>query len=74
MLAVVRRIMSYEMTIAEWIGTALIVLAPYVVIGIVWAATHTAHLSQTHGLDRILSTLSLIVAWPVLLLTDVCAT
>jgi hypothetical protein len=74
MLAVVRRIMSYEMTIAEWIGTALIVLAPYLVIGIVWAATPPAHLSHTHGLDRIVSTVGTIAAWPVLLLTDVCMT
>ena len=30
----VRKVLSFEMTIAEWIGTALLLAAPYVVIEI----------------------------------------
>ena len=37
-----RKILSFEMTIAEWIGTAILVGIPYLVVGVIWSATHTA--------------------------------
>jgi hypothetical protein len=74
MLSVLRRILGYQMTIAEWIGTALMVGIPYAVIGIIWSAAHALHLNQMHGIDRLLSWLGSIAAWPVLLLSNVCMT
>lgn len=74
MLAGLRRILSFQMTIAEWIGTAVIIGTPYLVIGIVWSATHTDHLSDLHGVDLVVSLLGSVVSWPVLLFSDVCMT
>ncbi len=72
MIDIVRRVLSYQMTIAEWIGAALMVGIPYLVVGVVWAATHTGHLSQTHGADRVISFLGSTASWPVLLVSNVC--
>jgi hypothetical protein len=30
----VRKILSFEMTIAEWIGTAILLAIPYLVVGV----------------------------------------
>ena len=60
------------MTIAEWIGTAILVAIPYLAVGVIWSATHTEHLGGMAGVDRAVSFLGAIVSWPVLLLSDVC--
>jgi hypothetical protein len=73
-LTAVRKILSFEMTIAEWIGTAILVGIPYLVVGVVWSSTHTAHLSGLSGVDRVVSFLGSIVGWPVLLFSNVCMT
>ena len=74
MLTAVRRVLRFEMTIAEWIGTAVIIGIPYLVVGVIWTATHTDHLSQLHGVDLAVSFLGSIVSWPVLLVSNVCMT
>ncbi len=66
--------MNYEMTIAEWFGTALIVGVPYLAVGVIWALTHTAHLAGSSGVDTVVSALAAIVSWPVLLVSNVCMT
>lgn len=73
-LATLRKFFAFEMTIAEWIGTAILALLPYLVIGVIWAATHTEHLAALSGIDRTVSFLGSIVSWPVLLFSDVCMT
>ena len=45
MITGLRRILGYQMTIAEWIGTALILGIPYLAIGVIWSLTHTDRLS-----------------------------
>ena len=60
------------MTIAEWIGTAILAAIPYLVIGVIWSTTHTAGLSGMTGVDRTVSFVGSIVSWPVLLFSDVC--
>lgn len=72
MLTAVRKILGFQMTIAEWIGTAVIVAAPYLLIGLVWSLTHTSHLAGMAGTDATVSFLGSIVSWPVLLFTNVC--
>ena len=74
MLAFVRRVLGYQMTIAEWIGTALLLGAPYLVIGFVWSVTHTGHLAQLGVPARVVSLLAAIMVWPVLVVADVCTT
>ena len=71
-LDTVRRLLGFEMTIAEWIGTATLAAIPYLVIGVVWSATHTGHLGGLTGIDRAVSVLAAIVGWPALLFSDVC--
>ena len=71
-LTTVRKILSFEMTIAEWIGTAILVGIPYFAVGVIWSATHTAHLNGLSGVDRAVSFLGSIVSWPVLLVSNVC--
>jgi hypothetical protein len=71
-LATLRKFLGYEMTIAEWIGTAILAAIPYLVIGVIWSATHGHHLSELTGIDRAVSFLGAVVSWPVLLFSDVC--
>lgn len=72
MLGVVSRILGYRMTIAEWIGTALLLGAPYLAIGILWALTHTERVVHTGGLPTVMSIVGNVVFWPVLFLAQVC--
>ena len=47
------------MTIAEWIGTAAMLAAPYLVIGVVWSVAHDWSFGA-------------IVWWPVQLASAMC--
>ena len=67
-------IFDVEMTIAEWIGTAILAAIPYLVVGVIWSLTHTDHLVTMNGVDRTVSFLGAIVSWPVLLFANVCMT
>jgi hypothetical protein len=71
-LATLRKFLGFEMTIAEWIGTAILAAIPYLVIGVIWSLTHTQQLSGMTGIDRTVSFLGSIASWPVLLFSDVC--
>jgi hypothetical protein len=70
----VRRILGYQLTIAELIGIGIILGTPYLLVGTIWSTTHTAHLQQMHGADLVVSFLGSIVSWPVLLFANVCMT
>jgi hypothetical protein len=74
MLARLRQLLSYEFTVAELIGLAIILATPYLVIGVIWSSTHTDHLQKMHGADLVVSFLGSIVSWPVLLFSNVCMT
>ena len=72
MLSTLRRVLSFEMTIAEWIGTAVMLAVPYLVIGALWSLTHSGDFAHTHGLNQAVSVLGSIVGWPVQLASAVC--
>lgn len=74
MLTKLRQILSYQLTIAELLGIAVIVGVPYLIVGIIWSSTHTDHLRQMQGADLVVSFLGSIVSWPVLLFSNVCMT
>ncbi len=77
MLTAARKVLSFEMTIAEWIGTAAILAVPYVIVGMVWTAIGGDYAGDHlggQGHSRILSILGSIVSWPVLLVSTVCMT
>ena len=59
-LDTVRRILSYEMQISEWIGVAMLLAVPYLVIGTVWAFTYSGPF------------LGSVLTWPLLLLYSFC--
>ena len=68
MLTVVRRLLDFEMTVAEWIGTAAMLAAPYLLIGLLWTAIH---IDRLDGLAAIIGS---IAAWPAMLVSAVCLT
>lgn len=74
MLSKIRQLLGYQVTVAELIGLAVIVGTPYLLVGVIWSTTHTAHLQRMHGVDLAVSFLGSIVSWPVLLFSDVCMT
>ena len=74
MLSMVRRIAAYEMTIAEWIGAALMFAIPYLAVGVLWTALHYEHLTRLDGIRRLLSFVAFVGCWPLLVLTDMCTT
>lgn len=51
---------------------AVTVVLPYLTVGLIWASTHYQHLSDLHGPDKLFSALGEVVAWPVLIIADVC--
>ena len=55
------------------IGSALLIGAPYLAIGFVWALTHTDDLACLNGAAKMVSFLATMVAWPILLVADPCA-
>jgi hypothetical protein len=72
-LSAVRRVLAFEMTIAEWIGTAIMLAVPYLLVGVVWTVIQRDHI-QLQGLDGAVSVLASVVSWPVLLISTVCMT
>lgn len=60
MLSTLRRVLTFEMTIAEWIGTAVMLAVPYLLVGALWSVTHSGNV------------LRFIALWPVLLVSNVC--
>ena len=72
-LTAVRKVLSFEMTIAEWLGTAAILAVPYLIVGMVWTAVAGDQFGG-QGTSKIVSILASIVSWPVLLVSTVCMT
>lgn len=74
MLEKIRKVLGFQLTIAELIGLGLIAGIPYLLVGVIWSTTHTEHLRQMHGADLVVSFLGSIVSWPVLLFANVYMT
>ncbi|MDT5218737.1 MAG: hypothetical protein QOF15_842 [Mycobacterium sp.] len=74
MLTKIRQLLDYKLTIAEFIGLAVILGVPYFIVGLLWSSTHTEHLHQLRGADLVVSFLGSIVSWPVLLFSNECMT
>jgi hypothetical protein len=72
MLATLRQLLAVKMTIAEWIGTAILAAIPYLVIGMLWTLTHIDHLNGLGRVDQVASLVVSVISWPVLLFSDVC--
>lgn len=66
------KVLSFEMTMAEWIGTAVMLAIPYLVTGVLWPAFHTHQLADTVSGHRTVLALATIASWPTLLVA-MCA-
>ncbi|WP_275994306.1 hypothetical protein [Mycolicibacillus trivialis] len=53
------------------IVAGVVVLVPYLTVGLIWAITHADHLGALSGADKLFSALGEVVAWPVLVIADV---
>lgn len=71
MVTAVRKLLSFEMTIAEWIGTGLILAAPYVVVGLGWTALRLDRLDGS-GVTWFVQLVGSVAFWPALVFTAVC--
>ena len=60
------------MTIAEWIGTGFLLSLPHIALGIIWVVANAGRLDGFHGVERALAVVGSVLAWPVLLLPNVC--
>lgn len=74
MLERIRRVLSFELSVAQLLAIGIGLGAPYLLVGVVWSATHTDHLRDLQGADLAVSFLGSIVSWPVLLFANVCMT
>ncbi|KKC05229.1 hypothetical protein [Mycobacterium nebraskense] len=74
MLNRIRRLLDYQLTIAELLGLTVLLGTPYLIVGVIWSSTHTAHLRDMQGVDLVVSFLGSIVSWPVLIFANVCMT
>jgi hypothetical protein len=72
LIAKLRQLLNYQMTVAEWISVGVLLGIPYFIVGLIWSSTHTDHLRGMQGADLVVSFLGAIVCWPVLLFSNVC--
>ena len=63
----IQSVLKFEMTIAEWIGTAAILLVPYLVVGVAWTALNPERLGDTSGLRWLLAVVVSVTQWPAML-------
>lgn len=72
MLAALRKFLALDLTIAEWIGVGILVSTPHLVLGVAWAAANTERFAGLSGIELAAAVVGSILAWPVLLLPNVC--
>ncbi|MGV0810331.1 hypothetical protein ABQF34_00065 [Mycolicibacterium boenickei] len=70
----IKRLLDYRLSIRQLVYLAIVVGGPYLVIGMVWALTHSDHIVGLTGPDKLFSLLGEIVAWPVLIIANVSLT
>ena len=49
----------------------VVLVVPYLIVGVLWATAHTEHLDTLTGADKVFSGFGEVVAWPVLLIADI---
>ncbi|MGE2736168.1 hypothetical protein [Mycolicibacterium vaccae] len=68
-----REILAYRMTIAEWLGTAALLGAPYFVIGVVWTVFRADMFTHFDGLQKPVAIIGSVVFWPLMIVGQLCA-
>ena len=72
MLTTLRRLMDFELSLAELIGVGVILAGPYLLIGLVWTCTHAHSVDGLRGVELLVAVMGSIALWPALLLVHVC--
>lgn len=72
MLTRFRRLMEFELSMAELLGIGLLIAGPYLIVGLGWTITHAEPLQRLGGLQLLVSVIGSIALWPALLLANVC--
>lgn len=67
-----RQLLGYRMTLAEWIGTAALLGAPYALIGVAWAIFQADVLATFDGVQKFVAIIGYVVFWPVLIVAQLC--
>lgn len=70
----IKNLLDHRLSIRQLVYLAIVLGAPYLVIGMIWALTHGDHITGLTGLDKVFSLLGEIVAWPVLIVANVSLT
>lgn len=70
----IKSLLDHRLSIRQLVYLAIVLGAPYLVIGMIWALTHSDHITGLTGLDKVFSLLGEIVAWPVLIIANVSLT
>ncbi|QZH63005.1 hypothetical protein K1X22_07785 [Mycolicibacterium farcinogenes] len=69
-----KNLLDYRLSIRQLVYLAIVAGAPYLMVGMIWALTHSDHIAGLTGLDKLFSLLGEIVAWPVLVIANVTLT
>lgn len=72
MLTSARRIMDYEMTLAEWFGAGLILGVPHGMLGLLFTVFRPEYIENADGVAKVGAFVGSVLFWPVLLVTEVC--
>jgi hypothetical protein len=67
-----RPLLNVERTVGQWLSLIWIPVAAYLLVGVIWAVTHTERFARLTGLDVVVSFLGSIAQWPVLVFTLLC--
>ena len=73
MLTTLQKLFDVEMTIAEWLGTGVILGVPYLALGIAWSVANADRFAGLQGVEWVLTFVAAVLSWPVLWLPNVCA-
>ncbi|MBJ8341905.1 hypothetical protein JGU71_23750 [Antrihabitans sp. YC3-6] len=66
----VTKILRQPFRVSQLIGMAILFAIPYLAMGFVWLYTHNDHLEPLVGANKFFSALGGIVAWPVLIFSN----
>ncbi len=66
-----KKIYEYEMTLAEWIGLAVILATPYLTVGVIYTISHRESMGQFASFEFVTSFVQSTLTWPWLMFSSV---
>lgn len=71
-IASLRRFLALELTLAEWLGIALMLAVPYVAVGVAYAVVDADRWDGATGIAWCGRLTASVLAWPALIVTGGC--